>query len=179
MNLVMLLLHITLKMQCLSTKLQSCLEGQHLDTWVPLVFLFFWIMLPSTLWRKLLMKTFQKKIQLLPKYVDMFFLNFLNCLEFRHMCEIYLLIKDIFNISDSIFKLWHLIQEWQQNIIRKCVVAVFSPEEIMYHNDWFSFSKFYLIEHKFHFHIFLIIDILNIFIQWRTDSCIAPLTTYL
>ena len=50
------------------------------------------------------MKTFQKKIQLLPKYVDMFFFNF-NCLEFRHMCEIYLLIKDIFNISDSIFKL--------------------------------------------------------------------------
>ena len=125
MNPVMLLLHITLKMQCLSTKLPSCLEGQHLDMWVSLVFLFFRIMLPSTLWRKLLMKTFQKKIQLLPEFVNTFFFNFLNCPEFRHMCEIYLLIKDIFNISDSIFKLWNLIQEWQQNIILKCVVALF------------------------------------------------------
>lgn len=147
MNLVMLLLHTTLKMLCLSTKLQSCHEGQHLDMWVSLVFLFFQIVLPRSLYRKLLMKTFQKKIQLLPRCVDTFFFNFFNCLEMRHTCEIYLLIKDILNISDNIFTLWNVIQEWQQNIILKYVVVLFPSKEIMYHSDWFnSFSKFFLIE---------------------------------
>lgn len=127
---------------------------------VSLVFLFFQIVLPRSLCRKLLMKTFQKKIQLLPRCVDTFFFNFLNCLEIRHTCEIYLLIKDILNISDNIFTLWNVIQEWQQNIILKYVVALFPSKEIMYHSDWFnSFSKFFLIEYKFHFHIFLIIDV--------------------